>query len=232
MSRISAKTNLDTRDWDIEYYDSDPISFDILMGFNRGGQEGDLVTFYGLAYGFEITKDGDTEPFYEESYPPEGVNYVNTDQEYMLRTKVVLEKDTQYKITFWASDKGQTYATEFEFISPEATVRYPSFVWDGEMWRAPIDYPDDGKMYIWNELQKNWVLLEDDMETDAVTQESSRDPLKPNQTYNAPPEQPTVDSDGSHWLDKDAIGWEYLYETQNVGSNPDANKSQEEEVSE
>jgi len=225
MSRISAKVNLETRDWDIEYYDSDPIYVDVLMGFNRGEPIGTKVPFYGLAYGFEVIKDGETEPFYFESYPPENVTYLSTDQEFMQRSNLTLENNTEYKILFWVSDKGESHQIEFDFITPDATVRYPSFVWDGEMWRAPIDYPDDGKMYIWNEMVKNWVLLDEDAEIDEVSQESARDPLKPNATSEPTDVEP--DYEGSHWLDKEKVGWEYLFETQNVGSNPDANISEE-----
>ena len=41
------------------------------------------------------------------------------------------------------------------FIMPKA---YPSWVFDEESgrWKAPIDMPDDGGRYIWNELTKNW----------------------------------------------------------------------------
>ena len=50
---------------------------------------------------------------------------------------------------------GSYDATRDMFIMPKA---YPSWVFDEESgrWKAPIDMPDDGGRYIWNELTKNW----------------------------------------------------------------------------
>ena len=52
---------------------------------------------------------------------------------------------------------GYTYdATRDAFIAPQP---YPSWtlVEDTCQWTAPVAYPDDGKMYEWNEDTTNWV---------------------------------------------------------------------------
>lgn len=39
---------------------------------------------------------------------------------------------------------------------------YPSWNWiDGEGWVAPVDYPNDGKDYFWEEETQSWI--EDDL---------------------------------------------------------------------
>ena len=45
------------------------------------------------------------------------------------------------------------------FISPKP---YPSWtlVEDTCQWTAPVAYPDDGKVYGWNEATTNWVEIE------------------------------------------------------------------------
>ena len=51
---------------------------------------------------------------------------------------------------------GFTYNSSLDvFIAPQP---HPSWVLDknGE-WKAPIDMPDDGKMYDWNEEKQQWV---------------------------------------------------------------------------
>lgn len=51
---------------------------------------------------------------------------------------------------------GYTYdATRDAFIPPKP---YPSWLFDEEkcLWFEPVQYPDDGKFYIWDEDVKNW----------------------------------------------------------------------------
>lgn len=47
------------------------------------------------------------------------------------------------------------------FIPPKP---FNSWVLDGESctWDAPIPYPNDGKMYQWDELIKNWKEIQND----------------------------------------------------------------------
>jgi len=52
---------------------------------------------------------------------------------------------------------GFTYdQTRDAFYAPQP---YPSWVLDETtcLWKAPIIYPDDGKVYNWNEATTNWV---------------------------------------------------------------------------
>ena len=55
---------------------------------------------------------------------------------------------------------GGTYdKTRDAFIPPKP---YPSWtlVEDTCQWTAPVTYPDDGKVYGWNEATTNWVEIE------------------------------------------------------------------------
>ena len=52
---------------------------------------------------------------------------------------------------------GHTYdATRDAFIPPQP---YPSWTVDEDTcrWEAPVPYPDDGKLYEWDESITNWV---------------------------------------------------------------------------
>jgi hypothetical protein len=44
------------------------------------------------------------------------------------------------------------------FYSPKP---YDSWILDEEtcLWCPPVPYPDDGKMYVWDEMFKNWIIL-------------------------------------------------------------------------
>ena len=55
---------------------------------------------------------------------------------------------------------GFTYdATRDAFIGSQP---YPSWTLNESTcrWKAPVDYPDDGKMYQWNEATTNWKEIE------------------------------------------------------------------------
>ena len=42
------------------------------------------------------------------------------------------------------------------FISPKP---YPSWLLNASHdWQAPIEYPSDGKVYVWDETSINWIL--------------------------------------------------------------------------
>jgi hypothetical protein len=50
---------------------------------------------------------------------------------------------------------GYSYNSEEDiFIAPQP---YPSWIRFGSFWEAPIEMPDDGKLYKWNEAELAWV---------------------------------------------------------------------------
>jgi hypothetical protein len=56
--------------------------------------------------------------------------------------------------------KGYTYdATRDAFYTQQP---YPSWTLDDDtcIWNAPVDYPDDGKMYSWDEDNTQWKEIE------------------------------------------------------------------------
>lgn len=56
--------------------------------------------------------------------------------------------------------KGYTYREDLDsFIPPK---RYESWILDEEtsQWVAPIPYPNDGEIYLWNEKLIQWVKIE------------------------------------------------------------------------
>ena len=53
---------------------------------------------------------------------------------------------------------GFTYnATEDIFILPQP---YPSWIRSNSFWNPPVAYPNDGKLYEWNEENQTWDLDE------------------------------------------------------------------------
>ena len=66
-------------------------------------------------------------------------------------------KQTSYNNNFRKqyAGKGYTYdSSKNKFISPKP---YASWSLDAsDDWQAPVNKPDDGKMYIWNETDQQW----------------------------------------------------------------------------
>jgi hypothetical protein len=49
---------------------------------------------------------------------------------------------------------GMSYNEEQDiFVAPQP---YPSWIRNGSHWEAPVAYPDDEKMYVWNEETISW----------------------------------------------------------------------------
>jgi hypothetical protein len=42
------------------------------------------------------------------------------------------------------------------FVTPQP---YPSWVRDGSFWKTPVDYPQDGMKYSWNEEEGKWDVI-------------------------------------------------------------------------
>tara|TARA_R100000005_G_C4990343_1_gene197815 strand:+ start:1941 stop:2309 length:369 start_codon:yes stop_codon:yes gene_type:complete len=66
------------------------------------------------------------------------------------------EGGTPYRGNF--ASIGFMYDSENDvFIPPKP---YPSWVLNSSwIWEAPVAYPDDGSVYVWNENKQSWELL-------------------------------------------------------------------------
>ena len=43
------------------------------------------------------------------------------------------------------------------FVAPKP---FPSWIQDGSYWKAPVDMPTDGKVYLWDEPTLSWKVVE------------------------------------------------------------------------
>jgi hypothetical protein len=70
-------------------------------------------------------------------------------------------KQTSYNANFRKNYAGVGYTYDSErdaFVPPKP---FASWVLDEDtcLWAAPVAYPDDGKVYTWNEDTTSWVLV-------------------------------------------------------------------------
>lgn len=71
-------------------------------------------------------------------------------------------KQTSYNGSFRVryAGVGYTYDAQYDaFIPPQP---FPSWIFNTTTlnWESPVPYPDDGKMYEWDETTQSWVLVE------------------------------------------------------------------------
>lgn len=152
MSKIIAKDDLEKNNWKIQFDNLSSHYADLQIGFTK---EKPIVTFKGLKFGFTL-KQGE-QIIDTQTYPPKGVVYLSTDQEYVVTHRLKFKPDLEYQLFLWAeNDKKSIQHTE-TFTTPKPLQPYPSWTWDGETWNPPIPYPQDGKDYQWDEDSLSWI---------------------------------------------------------------------------
>lgn len=181
MSTIQAKNNLADNTWSILFVDEDPSTMRIFFGFTDG--ENQIIRFNNLSFGFDLIEDD--EVVYSEEYPIPGFRYVETDQEFIEVSTIYTKPNKKYIIKFWSYENSEMSELEYELRTPIQKESYPSWEFDGEVWRAPVPYPDDDKTYIWNEGDKRWDLYDPEGPVDLVNKESIENPIRVNQTNPA-----------------------------------------------
>lgn len=115
-----------------------------------------VVIFDNLSFGFDASSGEKSTTIVE---PSEGVIYVSTDQPVMVTyTLEDLVADEVWTMNMWTENAGTPFAESFTFTVPRPSSPYPSWVWDEAEhdWVPPIPYPNDEKVYMWNEETQSW----------------------------------------------------------------------------
>ena len=72
-------------------------------------------------------------------------------------------KQTSYNNNFRKRYAGIGYTFREDIDAFVAPKPYPSWLLNTStfQWQAPVPYPNDGKMYYWDEATQSWVLMPD-----------------------------------------------------------------------
>lgn len=151
MSKLIAKDDFQTQNWLVTEEELSSHYADLCIGFT---DQEPIVDFINLRFGYTLSSN-DTE-LQTQSYPPEGVEYIQTDQEYLTVDTLNLQPETSYSLFLWAENDGKRYEYTYNFTTPRPPQPYPSWIWNGEIWEAPVPYPEDDKYYQWNEDTQEW----------------------------------------------------------------------------
>jgi hypothetical protein len=154
---VLAKLHLGTGDW-VWSVSPESSSPDIEIGFTDYSTP---VVFSDLSFGLRVTANG--EEVFQASYPPSGVKYVSTDQQYISNDRILINADELITVFVWAKNAGVVYEGSESFVAPRPPQPYPSWEWNGQYWDAPVPYPNDGEdenEYVWDEDAQSWVVFE------------------------------------------------------------------------
>lgn len=116
------------------------------------------VEFDNLSFGLKVFANG-MEAF-TKSYPPEGVRYVSTDQQYMTNDRVDLAADDEVVLDVWMVNAGERHEASTTFTVPRPEQPFPLWTWEDGAWTPPVPYPDDNKFYTWDEDEQNWATVD------------------------------------------------------------------------
>lgn len=153
MSTILATCNFKTGKWTIEKTNLDPDWVDLRINFKYGQEKFDfknLRFFYRLTTGNNIIS--------LENYPPTGIEYVQSDQKFIISEHIDLTSNTTYDLYISATNDGRHFEHSVTFTTPRYPQPFVSWEWNNSTnnWEPPITYPTDGNFYIWNEETVSW----------------------------------------------------------------------------
>ena len=159
MGKLYATDNFKTGNWSLDTSEIGPKSNDLFITFT---EEAPVITFKDLKFGYELKQDGNIKQY--GVYPPPGVRYKRSDQEYLVSVRLKLETEEPYSLFLWAENDGERFEKEFDFETPRPRQPYDSWTWNSsdKVWEASEPRPDDGNNYRWDEETTSWVVAETD----------------------------------------------------------------------
>jgi len=113
MSKIIAKDHFETSNWEVIFQNIHPYYADLYIGFTN---EGPVIEFKDLKFKYELKLNGDVVQ--SNSFPPENTKYVNTDQDYVVSERLVLEAGNTYELYLWAENDGVSFEKTTQFTTP------------------------------------------------------------------------------------------------------------------
>ena len=151
MSKIIAKDHLTTSNWEVTFENLASTYADLYIGFT---DEGPVVNFKNLKFKYELRQNGVVEK--TKNFPPPNTRYVRSDQSYLVVERLNLETETEYDLYLWAENNSATIEKTVTFTTPRPKQPFSSWIWENKKWNPPVEHPDDGKNYAWNEATLAW----------------------------------------------------------------------------
>jgi hypothetical protein len=162
---IIAKCNLDTGTWTIDKSLLRHIENQIAIGFNNNSNT--TVVFDNLSFLFKITDLSDNSVVKTKSYPPSGITYVETNDEFIItESNLNLKPGSEYSLYVEVTNNGSTYTETTQLDIPYPVKPHTSWTWDAtnEYYVSPTPYPSNTDyLWDWDETNSKWVKRSGEM---------------------------------------------------------------------
>jgi hypothetical protein len=114
MSSIYATDDLETGNWALDIQNLDAHYTDLFIGFT---DRAPVVEFKNLHFGFELRQNENIKKY--GVFPPPGVKYICTDQQYLTIERLYLEPASSYTLYLWCENDNKKFDKEFQFTTPQ-----------------------------------------------------------------------------------------------------------------
>lgn len=128
---------------------------DLAFSFDSGVLYSDIR---GINFGYKITNKENLVQ--EEEFPKSGITYESADTTPILTERFEIAPDTHYEINVWVLWHGLKVEETFNIPACRPKKPYPSWIWNGEDWEAPVPKKWD-RPYQWNEDMQKWEIDEE-----------------------------------------------------------------------
>jgi hypothetical protein len=89
-------------------------------------------------------------------FPPAGTTYECADRSALIVQEIELPCEVGFVLEFYAENSGEMVNGSLSVNVARPEAPFPSWIWRGEGWAAPVEPPTD-RPAIWNEETKSWV---------------------------------------------------------------------------
>ena len=138
MNKIIATKDLSTNTWTVTKEVSASRDLHVSFAFTRGGET--EFDFTKLNFGIKIFRaTGEKEQLLNYNWPiSEALRHKSNKSPYLEEFDFVWDVDESYKIVITGGEEMLQSTHESMFAVPRPNKPYPSWVWDGTQWLAPV----------------------------------------------------------------------------------------------
>ena len=160
MNKLYAIDNFKTQNWELDISELGSFYNDLHIGFT---DKAPIISFKKLTFGFELKQSENIKQY--GVYPPNGVKYIQTDQEYLITVRLKTLPTETYELFLWAENDEKRIEKTFTLKIPKPPQPFESWIWNKEelKWEPPVPCPQDNKEYEWEEETTSWKIIDDEI---------------------------------------------------------------------
>ena len=171
MNKIIAIKDVSTNTWKVTKEVSPSKDLHVSFAFQRGGET--EFDFTKLSFGIKIFRaTGEKEQLLNYNWPvSEALRHKSNKSPYLEEFDFTWDVDDSYKIVISGGEDMLESTHESMFAVPRPNKPYPSWIWDGIEWKAPVgpysqsttpsEFQVSGSSkdtFSWHEDTKTWTL--------------------------------------------------------------------------